>query len=113
MSYAERWTDLPRRLRDSTVSRRTALKNGVRHAYIGNVSDRGRASTYCYNCNALLIGRDRYTLTYWGLSKTGACQQCGTPCAGVFDAVPGAWGAKRLPVRMRDFNAEPAPTAPA
>ena len=95
------------------LARRTALKNGVRHAYIGNVSDRGRASTYCYNCNALLIGRDRYTLTYWGLSKTGACQQCGTPCAGVFDAVPGAWGAKRLPVRMRDFNAEAAPTAPA
>ena len=95
------------------LARRTALKNGVRHAYIGNVSDRGRASTYCYNCNALLIGRDRYTLTYWGLSKTGACQQCGTPCAGVFDAVPGAWGAKRLPVRMQDFNAEAAPTAPA
>ena len=93
------------------LARRTALKNGVRHAYIGNVSDRGRASTYCYNCNALLIGRDRYTLTYWGLSKTGACQQCGTPCAGVFDAVPGAWGAKRLPVRMQDFNAEAAPTA--
>jgi pyruvate formate lyase activating enzyme len=95
------------------LARRTALKNGVRHAYIGNVSDRGRASTYCYNCNALLIGRDRYTLTYWGLSKTGACQQCGTPCAGVFDAVPGAWGAKRLPVRMRDFNAEVSPIAPA
>ena len=33
------------------LARRTALKNGVRHAYIGNVSDRGRASTYCYNCN--------------------------------------------------------------
>ena len=95
------------------LARRTSLKNGVRYAYIGNVSDRGRASTYCYNCNALLIGRDRYTLTHWGLGGTGVCQQCGTPCAGVFDAAPGAWGAKRLPVRMKDFNTEAAPTAPA
>ena len=95
------------------LARRTALKNGVRHAYVGNVSDRGRASTYCYNCNALLVGRDRYTLTHWGLSTTGACRQCGTPCAGVFDAVPGAWGAKRLPVRMKDFNTEGTPTTAA
>ena len=95
------------------LARRTSLKNGVRYAYIGNVSDRGRASTYCYNCNALLIGRDRYTLIHWGLGGTGACQQCGTPCSGVFYAVPGAWGAKRLPVRMKDFNTEAAPTAPA
>jgi len=95
------------------LARRTSLKNGVRYAYIGNVSDRGRASTYCYNCNALLIGRDRYTLTHWGLGGTGACQQCGTPCSGVFDTAPGAWGAKRLPVRMKDFNTEAAPTAPA
>ena len=90
------------------LARRTSLKNGVRYAYIGNVSDRGRASTYCYNCNALLIGRDRYTLTHWGLGGTGVCQQCGTPCAGVFDAAPGAWGAKRLPVRMKDCNTEAA-----
>ena len=95
------------------LARRTALKNGVRHAYIGNVRDRGRASTYCYNCNTLLIGRDRYTLTHWGLSQTGKCPQCGTPCAGVFEAAPGVWGAKRLPVRMRDFNAESSPIASA
>ena len=95
------------------LARRTARKNGVRHAYIGNVSDCGRASTYCYNCNTLLIGRDRYTLTHWGLSQTGKCPQCGTPCAGVFEAAPGVWGAKRLPVRMRDFNAESSPIASA
>ncbi len=95
------------------LARRTSLKNGVRYAYIGNVRDRGRASTYCHNCNALLIGRDRYTLTHWGLGGAGACQQCGTPCAGIFEATPGAWGAKRLPVRMRDFNAEVSPSAPA
>ena len=95
------------------LARRTALKNGVRHAYIGNVSDRGRASTYCYNCNTLLIGRDRYTLTHWGLSQTSKCPQCGTPCAGVFEGAPGVWGAKRLPVRLRDFNAESSPIASA
>lgn len=90
------------------LARRTALKNGVHHAYVGNVSDPGRASTYCHNCRALLIGRERYTLTRWGLSDSGACRQCGTPCAGVFDKAPGSWGAKRLPVRMADFSTEAA-----
>ncbi len=91
------------------IARRAALKNGVRHAYVGNVSDRGRSSTYCHNCKALLVGRERYTLISWGLSESGACRQCGTLCAGVFDAAPGGWGAKRLPVRMREFTAEAAP----
>jgi len=90
------------------LGRRTALKNGVHHAYVGNVSDRGRASTYCHNCKALLIGRERYKLISWGLSEAGACRQCVTPCAGVFDAMPGDWGARRLPVRMREFTAEAA-----
>ena len=91
------------------LARRTALKNGVHHAYVGNVSDRGRGSTYCHNCKTMLVGRDRYTLSFWGLDDAGACRQCGTPCAGVFDGAPGGWGAKRLPVRMRDFTAPAAP----
>ena len=91
------------------MARRTALKHGVRHVYVGNVSDRGRGSTYCHNCKTMLVGRDRYTLSFWGLDDAGACRQCGTPCAGVFDRAPGGWGAKRLPVRMRDFTAPAAP----
>ena len=93
------------------LARRTALKNGVRYAYVGNVSDRGRSSTYCHNCNATLIGRNRYSLFHWGLSEDGACIECGTPCGGVFNNAPGTWGTKRLPVRIRSFAADSATTA--
>ncbi len=85
-------------------ARRIALKNGVHHAYIGNVRDRGRASTYCHNCRALLIGRDRYVLSAWHLDEADACRQCGTPLAGRFERQPDSWGARRLPVRMGDFT---------
>jgi len=95
------------------LARRTALKNGVRYAYVGNVSDRGRSSTYCHNCNATLIDRNRYSLFHWGLSDDGACTLCGTPCAGVFNNAPGTWGTKRLPVRIRSFADNSTTTAPA
>ena len=42
-------------------------------------------------------------LTEWNLTPEGACAACGTPCAGRFQAAPGTWGSRRLPVRLRDF----------
>ena len=32
------------------------------------------------------------------------CTRCGTPCPGRFEARPGDWGARRQPVRLRDFD---------
>lgn len=86
-----------------TMARRIALKNGVRYAYTGNVHDKQGESTYCHNCGNLLIGRDWYILSNWNLTADGKCNQCGTACAGVFDAQAGNWGARRLPVRLQDF----------
>jgi pyruvate formate lyase activating enzyme len=86
------------------MARRIALKNGVRYAYVGNVHDPAGDSTYCHQCGALLIGRDWYELSDWNLTPEGACQACGTPCAGVFEARPGEWGAKRLPVRLANYR---------
>jgi pyruvate formate lyase activating enzyme len=82
-------------------ARRIALGNGLRHVYVGNVHDPEGDSTYCAGCGALLIGRDWFELTSWGLDAGGRCRGCGTPCPGVFEGRPGGWGPRRLPLRLR------------
>jgi pyruvate formate lyase activating enzyme len=85
-------------------AREIALKNGVRHAYMGNVHDLAGSSTYCHDCGEVLIGRDWYELSTWNIALDGNhygnCGKCGTPVPGVFESVPGDWGRKRVPVRM-------------
>ena len=81
-------------------ARRIALANGVRYAYTGNIHDPEGDTTNCHHCQALLVGRDRYTLTGWRLDDDGRCLECGTPCPGRFDGPPGTWGARRRPVRL-------------
>jgi pyruvate formate lyase activating enzyme len=93
-------------------ARRIALANGVRYAYTGNVHDEDGGSTWCHACGGKLIGRDWYVLTEWNLTAEGACAACGTPCAGRFEAAPGAWGARRVPVRLRDFAPPPQGASP-
>ncbi len=85
-------------------ARRIAVANGVRYAYTGNVHDAEGESTYCHHCGNRLIGRDWYVLSDWNLKPDGRCRFCDTPCAGVFEAHPGEWGAKRIPVRLRDYR---------
>jgi len=87
-----------------TMARRIALKNGVRYAYTGNVHDEPGGSTYCHGCGGVLIGRDWYLLTRWNLTADGACAACGTVCAGVFEAGPGRWGPKRMPIVLRQVG---------
>jgi pyruvate formate lyase activating enzyme len=100
-----RMMDHPRTPRQSlTRARQIALGNGVRYAYTGNVHDPEGGSTYCLDCGRVLIGRDWYVLSEWNLTPEGRCDICGTRCAGVFEAEPGDWGARRLPVRLRDFT---------
>ena len=86
-----------------TRAREIAMKNGVRYAFTGNVHDAAGESTYCHQCGTKLIGRDWYILTDWNLTGDGHCKKCGTVCAGVFDGPPGTWGAKRMPVRLKDY----------
>ena len=88
-------------------ARDIAIKHGVRYAYTGNVHYSGGDSTYCHNCHKKIIGRDWYVMTDWQLTDQGECGYCGTSLAGVFDGVCGDWGAKRLPVRLRDYAATP------
>ena len=88
----------------STLShaREIAIQNGVRYAYTGNVHDPNGDSTWCHNCGQLLIERDWYRLGEWNLTPEGNCRFCGTHCAGVFEAEPGDWGPRRLPVQMEE-----------
>lgn len=82
-------------------ARAIALANGLRYVYTGNVHDPEGQSTYCHGCGARLVGRDGYTITSWALDDAGRCAACRAACAGVFENRPGAWGGRRLPVRMQ------------
>jgi pyruvate formate lyase activating enzyme len=86
-----------------TRARKIAMHNGLRYVYTGNVHDPAGGSTYCHSCGNKLIGRDWYVLTEWHLTADGKCNKCGTACAGVFEAKPGEWGAKRLPIRLASY----------
>jgi pyruvate formate lyase activating enzyme len=81
-------------------ARDIALKTGLRYVYTGNVHDEAGQGTYCHGCSIRLIGRDWYELTDWNLTAEGCCANCGELCAGVFEARPGDWGQRRLPVRI-------------
>ena len=79
-------------------AREIALRTGLRYVYTGNVHDEAGQSTYCHGCGARMIGRDWYTITAWGLGLGGRCAACGETCPGLFEALPGSWGARREPV---------------
>ncbi len=85
-------------------ARDIALKNGLHFAYTGNVYDPRGNSTWCPDCGQELIGRDGYVLGTWNLTADGRCNRCGRPIPGVFEARPGTWGARRLPVRLAAYD---------
>lgn len=80
-------------------SREIAMSHGLRYVYTGNVHDHHGSSTYCHNCQELLIERDWFVLGKFNL-KDGKCLKCGAVCAGFFENEPGHWGSKRLPIRL-------------
>lgn len=86
-------------------ARKIAQGEGLRYVFTGNVHDPLGGSTYCHACGALLIERDWYALKAWNLNESGGCFACGAPVAGRFEACPGAWGAKRQPVKIANFAA--------
>ena len=86
-----------------TRCREIALRNGLRYVFTGNVRDPAGASTYCPGCGAIVIARDGYELGDWNLDVRdgkAACRTCGEPIAGVFEARPGHWGARRQPLHL-------------
>jgi pyruvate formate lyase activating enzyme len=77
------------------MARRIGRELGLAHVYTGNIHDPAGQSTYCHGCGAQVVGRDGYQITAWRLAPDGSCGSCGAPCVGVFEPVPGRWGARR------------------
>ena len=75
----------------------------MRYVYTGNVDDPEGESTYCPPAASKVIGRDGYEITAGTSTPTGDATSCGEPCPGVFEEEPGTWGARRLPVSLKDF----------
>jgi pyruvate formate lyase activating enzyme len=46
----------------------------------------------------LVIGRDWYELTTRRLTGDGRCGICSTAIPGLFEARPGNWGRRRVPI---------------
>ncbi|MEQ1829460.1 MAG: AmmeMemoRadiSam system radical SAM enzyme, partial [Pirellula sp.] len=76
---------------------------GLRYAYVGNVHDVKRSSTYCWSCSELLIERDWYQLGKYGLLGN-LCGACNAHQAGRFGETPGNWGRKRQAVNLDSFK---------
>ena len=81
-------------------ARDIGLSKGLHYVYTGNVHDSRGGSTYCPQCQTLVIERDWYELGRYRLDDRGSCQKCGTAIAGVFDGPAEHWGARRQPVRL-------------
>jgi AmmeMemoRadiSam system radical SAM enzyme/AmmeMemoRadiSam system protein B/AmmeMemoRadiSam system protein A len=96
---------------------------GLNYVYTGNVSDRTRQSTYCPGCGQVLVGRDGYHLSVYGL-RQDRCRNCGRTIAGRFGdgqgRAPGhplagrGSGPRRLPVRISAYaqSKNALPTVP-
>ncbi|MCU0280430.1 MAG: AmmeMemoRadiSam system radical SAM enzyme [Acidimicrobiia bacterium] len=69
-------------------ARRLAREAGLQFVYTGNVRDPEGQSTRCPDCGTVLVGRDGYQITAWGLASRGRCGGCGRACPGRFESDP-------------------------
>jgi pyruvate formate lyase activating enzyme len=83
-----------------TRARKLALATGLKHVYTGNVHDREGGTTHCTGCGGALIARDWHDIRRYRLTDDGRCPDCGTSLEGRFGKFEGAFGARRIPVRI-------------
>jgi pyruvate formate lyase activating enzyme len=81
-------------------ARRIGLEAGLRYVYTGNAVDPPGATTLCPTCGGPVIERSGYALTRYELGASGCCRSCGGKVAGVWNPKPGAFGNRRIPVRL-------------
>lgn len=65
-------------------AREIGLKAGLHYVYSGNIWGDTGEKTYCHNCGNLLLDRVGFTVTRNALQE-GACPDCSTPAAGVWN----------------------------
>jgi pyruvate formate lyase activating enzyme len=83
-------------------ARDIGLGNGLRYVYTGNVHDLTGGTTTCPSCDAPVIARDGYRILAYALDGEGRCKSCGAALAGRFGKYEGAFGPRRIPVRLAD-----------
>lgn len=83
-----------------TRARQIGINNGLRYVYTGNVHDPIGSSTYCPNCNKVVIERDWYQIRQYQLDDLGHCKYCNFQMPGYFSGPQGHWGAKRIPLKV-------------
>jgi pyruvate formate lyase activating enzyme len=84
-------------------ARRIAMEEGLRYVYTGNVHDAEGDTTFCATCSSKLIVRDWYEIESYRVTPDGRCPDCGAAVAGRFERFDGAFGRRRIPVRMARF----------
>ena len=65
------------------AARNTAITEGIKHVYTGNVRNLDGQTTYCPDCSEPLIIRDWHSILD-NKMKDGKCSKCGAKIAGVF-----------------------------
>jgi len=83
-----------------TRARNIGLQAGLHYVYTGNVHDTAGGTTFCPGCHSHVIVRDWYEIPEHRLSDDGCCIRCGTAVPGRFGPFTGAYGARRMPVRI-------------
>lgn len=92
------------------MAREIAYQQGIKFAYVGNVHDVTRQSTFCPNCKEILIERNWHQLGRYNIDVAGCCKSCQTSIPGRFAASKGEWGSKRLPVLIDQYSSQPNQT---
>jgi pyruvate formate lyase activating enzyme len=83
-----------------TRAREIAMNAGLHYVYTGNVHDTSGGTTHCPSCDEPLIVRDWYEILDFHVSDEGKCTKCGAAIAGRFGHYEGAYGNRRMPVRI-------------
>lgn len=85
-------------------ARQIAMREGLQYVYTGNVHNQEGDTTFCPGCQAPLIVRDWYQIKQYRLTGDGSCPDCGTAIAGRFDARPGDFGRRRIPISIGEWT---------
>jgi len=85
-------------------ARQIALAQGLHYVYTGNVHDTEGGTTFCPGCGEPLIERDWHRILHYRVTAEGRCPQCHTAIAGRFDQHAGAFGQRRIPLRLNPHS---------
>ena len=81
-------------------ARHIAQSEGLNYVYTGNVRDPDGGTTHCPSCGKPLIVRDWHRILKYEVTEDGHCPHCQAAIAGRFEKFEGAFGQRRIPIRL-------------